>query len=332
MGPIDNARRTCDNMPNTLMRGHTVKPYEDLIGPIPEREKVDGYLPALPNSELNTDNWSKDSDVTVLVQAGMKPIEAIELINEAFGPKNGEGLSVKDAMTVRLMTGPHDQSWKRVAEISAYRAIADEIEAGRLDVGYARTGWERENGGRTMQLMAVSADTVQITRIRESDGFMLHDRDFVVADGRVAAFMPRLEGSPLEDDTRDLSYRIEGARQTRRHLLGDETAAAAIPDMEEARARILARHSVLGTETIGHDAPILASWSMKVAAMITPSSHQAAEAAVDPYAGTILSGGVMGQARSITGSSPASAKGKAENDMDMPAAWKAMSQKSTTKH
>lgn len=314
------------------MQGHAMTPYEDLIGPIPQRDKVDGYLPALPNSELNTENWSKDSDATVLVQAGMKPIEAIELINEAFGPRGAEDLSVKDAMTVHLMTGPHDQSWKKVAEISAYRAIADEIEAGRLDVGYAKTEWEKRSGGKTLQLMAVSADTVQITRVRESDGFMLHDRDFIVADGRVASFMPRLEGSPVEDDTRDLSYRIEGARLTRSHLLGDEKAAAAIPDMEEARARILARHSVLGTETIEDDAPILASWSMKVASMITPSSHQAAEAAVDPYAGTILSNGVMGQARSIRESSPASAKGRSENDVDMPAAWKAMSQKSTTRH
>lgn len=307
-------------------------PYEDLIGPIPQRERVDGYLPALPESELSTDNWLKDSDATALVLSGMKPAEAVDLIKEAFGPTNGENLSVKDAMTVRLMVSPHDQAWKKVAEISAYRAIADEIEAGRLSVGYAKTEWERKEGGRTLQLMAVSADTVQITRVRESDGFMLHDRDFILADGRVAAFQPRLEDSPMEDDARDLSYRIRGAELTRSHLLGDETAAAAMPDMEEARARILARHSVLGTETLGNDAPTLASWSTKVAGMISPSSHQAAEAAIDPLSEMNLRGGIMRQARSITESSATTAKGLPDNDVGMPAAWKAMTQKSTTRH
>lgn len=306
-------------------------PYEDLVGPIPQRETVDGYLPVLPTSELNADNWLKDNDATNLVLSGMKPAEAVDLIKEAFGPTNGENLSVKDAITVRLLVAPIDQPWKRVAEISAYRAIADEIEAGRLDVGYAKAEWERKEGGRTLQLMAVSADTVQITRVRESDGFMLHDRDFIVADGRVAAFQPQLEGSPMEDDLRDLSYRIRGSELTRSHLLGDDAAAAAMPDMEEARARILARHSILGTETMGDDAPTLASWSIKVADMITPSSHKAAEAAVDPFAGTILSNGVMEQARSIGASSPTAAKGISKDD-GMPVAWTAMSQKSATRH
>jgi hypothetical protein len=36
--------------------------------------------------------------------------------------------------------------------------------------------------------------------------------------------------------------------------------------------------------------------------------------------------------RSITESSPASAKGRAESDVDVPAAWKAISQKSATRH
>lgn len=307
-------------------------PYEDLVGPIPQRERVDGYLPALPESELGTDNWLKDSDATVLVLAGMKPAEAVDLIKEAFGPTNGENLSIKDAMTVRLMVGPHDQAWKKVAEISAYRAIADEIEAGRLDVGYAKAQWERKEGGTTLQLMAVSADTVQITRVRESDGFMLHDRDFVVADGRVAAFVPRLEGSPMEDDARDLSYRIEGAMLTRRHLLGEENAAAGMPSMEEARARILARHTVLGTETLGKDAPTVASWSMKVAGMISPASHRAAETAIDPLSGTGLPSGIMEQARSISASSAAAARGRSDGDVDMPVAWQAMSRKSATRH
>lgn len=306
-------------------------PYEDLMGPMPQREKVDGYLPTLPVSELSTENWLKDSDATILVLAGMKPQDAVDLVKEAFGPTEGENLSVKDAMTVRLMLGPHDQPWKKVAEINAYRTIADEIEAGRLDVGYAKAEWERKEGGTTLQLMAVSADTVQITRVRGSDGFMLHDRDFIVADGKVASFMPHLEGSPLEYDTRDLSYRVRGAELTRYHLLGDGAAAAAIPDMEEARARILARHSVLGTETIGRDAPILASWSMKVAGMVSPSSHKAAEAAMDPLAGTHLSSGIMGQARSIGEASPASAKGISKDD-GLPVAWAAMSKKSTTRH